>query len=383
MMVEMLLSLLNYTFMVSFSPLFILILNPFSLIAFHTKITFLFFTTATPTFIDAPSDTTVEEGETVRLPCRAQGRPKARIIWDRISTESKTKVDEGMIMSRSIRSINETQSKWKRETSVDDNNIEIESENNVDASNEKSITPNLASTHSSTILFFANNSSNEPAKLEVAENGELILRNVTRTDQGWYSCAALNEAGSVVKRVYIHVLSDTNPVKRILTVDEMMINRVSNDQKVVINSVLAISPNSLDVTWDTSESITDNSITFYYRMSGTNQFQITTTPNHKKEYTIGDLKAHTEYEIFATIPKGLNGSVSNMRKGKTLDGPPDLPPVDVRIGIINTTAAYVRWSPPPINSLNGKLSGYKVRYFSLIDSIDWCFFYFFFLADSN
>lgn len=46
--------------------------------------------------------------------------------------------------------------------------------------------------------------------------------------------------------------------------------------------------------------------------------------------------------------------------GKTMDGPPTAPPTDVRVGVINNTAAYVRWSPPPSNMLNGELTGYKV-----------------------
>lgn len=81
-----------------------------------------------------------------------------------------------------------------------------------------------------------------------------------------------------------------------------------------------------------------------------------------KEYTLTELKPHTEYEIFITAPQGLGGSVSNIRKGKTMDGPPTAPPTDVRVGVINNTAAYVRWSPPPSHLLNGELTGYKVKF---------------------
>lgn len=35
-----------------------------------------------------------------------------------------------------------------------------------------------------------------------------------------------------------------------------------------------------------------------------------------KEYTINDLRAHAEYEVFASVPHGLSGSISNIRKGK-------------------------------------------------------------------
>lgn len=39
---------------------------------------------------------------------------------------------------------------------------------------------------------------------------------------------------------------------------------------------------------------------------------------------------------------------------------PSGPPVDVRVGLINSTAAYVRWQPPATHELNGDLVGYKV-----------------------
>lgn len=49
-----------------------------------------------------------------------------------------------------------------------------------------------------------------------------------------------------------------------------------------------------------------------------------------------------------------------------MDGPPTAPPTDVRVGVINNTAAYVRWSPPPSNMLNGELTGYKVSIFCFV-----------------
>lgn len=39
---------------------------------------------ATPSFIEAPIDVEINEGGNINLPCRAQGRPKTRIIWDRV-----------------------------------------------------------------------------------------------------------------------------------------------------------------------------------------------------------------------------------------------------------------------------------------------------------
>lgn len=51
--------------------------------SFHQSILFNTFS-ASPSFIEAPSDVDVTLGGAVKLPCRAQGRPTPRIIWDRI-----------------------------------------------------------------------------------------------------------------------------------------------------------------------------------------------------------------------------------------------------------------------------------------------------------
>lgn len=40
---------------------------------------------------------------------------------------------------------------------------------------------------------------------------------------------------------------------------------------------------------------------------------------------------------------------------------PSAPPENVQIEIVNTTAAYVRWAPPPSDHHNGVLQGYKVN----------------------
>jgi roundabout axon guidance receptor 2 len=40
---------------------------------------------------------------------------------------------------------------------------------------------------------------------------------------------------------------------------------------------------------------------------------------------------------------------------------PSAPPENVQVGMINTTSAFVRWSPPPPQHHNGVLLGYKVK----------------------
>lgn len=210
------------------------------------------------------------------------------------------------------------------------------------------------------ILFFSTQPPQDVTRLEVNENGELILRDVTKRNEGWYACAALNEAGSTVKRVFIRVISNDDNLNENIPLDDSIGSRFANEQNIIINSILPMSPNSLDVSWEINDGIPSTSLTLHYRVLGTIEFQTTTAMIDSKEFRIDKLRAHTEYEIFASVPHGLSGSISNIRKGKTLDGPPSLPPTDVRVGVINNTAAYVRWSPPPLNMLNGELTGYKV-----------------------
>lgn len=138
--------------------------------------------------------------------------------------------------------------------------------------------------------------------------------------QGWYACAALNEAGSTVKRIFIRVINTTadggDGENVPMPFDTIGSNdRFLNEQNILINSVVATSPNALDISWETNDGIPATSLTLHYRIVGANEFQTATAMIDAKEFTINDLKAHTEYEVFASVPYGLSGSISNIRKG--------------------------------------------------------------------
>lgn len=190
-----------------------------------------------------------------------------------------------------------------------------------------------------------------------------VLRYYFVSTQGWYACAGLNEAGSTVKRIYVRVVGASLDASEFTpqTPEPLGNNRWGSDQTIIINSIATTSANALDVSWDTTDGIPSTTLTLHYRPLGGHDFQTTTAMIDAKEFMITELRAHTEYEVFATVPHGLSGSVSNIRRGKTMDGPPTAPPTDVRVGVINNTAAYVRWSPPPTDMLNGELTGYKVN----------------------
>lgn len=208
---------------------------------------------------------------------------------------------------------------------------------------------------------------------EVTKNGELIFKSVNKQDEGWYACAAVNEAGSVVKKIYLHIKTTTNTdqIDDDYQIPDPPGNRWGGPQNIAIITVQPISAQSADITWELAQTnvMPSTAMAIYYRPIIHNDidvkilskdYLISFTTIDKKLHRLTDLKPHTVYEVFATVPSGLGGSISNLRRGKTMDGPPSAPPTDVRVGVINNTAAYVRWSPPPLHLLNGELTGYKV-----------------------
>lgn len=43
-------------------------------------------------------------------------------------------------------------------------------------------------------------------RVQVLENGDLLISNVRETDSGWYSCSRSNEAGTVTGQAYLGVM---------------------------------------------------------------------------------------------------------------------------------------------------------------------------------
>ncbi|XP_001849919.2 roundabout homolog 2 [Culex quinquefasciatus] len=345
-----------------------------------------------PTFLEAPVDVVIREGEGITLPCRAKGRPTVRILWDRIDKPHVNNTSSGpqsqpllshKPMEKSKRSIVlKTSSNHIRSfapESFGNWSIKIEpvsektlfqlphsSRIHLVRSKRESVEPSIEMEAISSTV--PSPQSNSVAHFE--DNGGLTLKAVGKGDEGWYACAAINEAGSIVKKIFIKVLDKDESLEarkeQIHTYDQ---SRWVSEQFIVLNNVFTISASSIGVSWDVTDSATKMPLRMYYRIANepmssflyNSSFESQVTTSNLKEFTLNDLRPFTEYEIFASIPEGLSGSVSNIRQGKTLDGAPSAAPTDVRVGVINTTAAFVRWSPPPTHLLNGELTGYKIQ----------------------
>ncbi|RZF39633.1 hypothetical protein LSTR_LSTR001154, partial [Laodelphax striatellus] len=79
-------------------------------------------------------------------------------------------------------------------------------------------------------------------------------------------------------------------------------------------------------------------------------------------YTVSNLSKYTKYEFFL-VPffKSIEGQPSNSRVVETLEDIPSAPPENIQSGMINASAAYVRWSTPHKQHHNGVLVGYKIQ----------------------
>uniref|UniRef100_A0A3P8YD34 protein-tyrosine-phosphatase n=1 Tax=Esox lucius TaxID=8010 RepID=A0A3P8YD34_ESOLU len=125
----------------------------------------------------------------------------------------------------------------------------------------------------------------------------------------------------------------------------------------------AVSDTSIELTWEPAydkEGIVSYELRYKEGNSGS---QVTKTFNPTSAYVVEGLRANTEYHfsLAAISNKGI-GAFTNDISQKTLQAKPSAPPQDIKCSSSSSTALLVSWSPPPVESQNGALAGYLVRY---------------------
>ncbi|XP_055796814.1 receptor-type tyrosine-protein phosphatase S isoform X8 [Salvelinus fontinalis] len=125
----------------------------------------------------------------------------------------------------------------------------------------------------------------------------------------------------------------------------------------------AVSDTSMELTWEPAFQ-KEGIISFELRYKeGNFGSQVTKTFGPTASYVVEGLRANTEYyfSLAAISNKGI-GAFTNEISQKTLQAKPSAPPQDVKCSSSSSTSLLVSWRPPPVESQNGALAGYLVRY---------------------
>ncbi|XP_072321911.1 neogenin 1a isoform X3 [Eucyclogobius newberryi] len=124
------------------------------------------------------------------------------------------------------------------------------------------------------------------------------------------------------------------------------------------------SPTSVTLSWD--KPLTGNGDILNYRLyysdgggGGTEQDVDVDGPS----YTLSGLKKFTEYS-FRVVANNKHGSGVSTEDVtvRTLSDVPSSPPQNLTLEVQNSKSIVMRWQPPPAQSQNGEITGYKIRY---------------------
>uniref|UniRef100_A0A674MI55 protein-tyrosine-phosphatase n=1 Tax=Takifugu rubripes TaxID=31033 RepID=A0A674MI55_TAKRU len=128
----------------------------------------------------------------------------------------------------------------------------------------------------------------------------------------------------------------------------------------------SVSDTSIELTWDLAyekEGIINYELR--YRESLGRAFHsphaISFAPT--SSYVVEGLRPNTEYHfsLAAISNKGI-GAFTNEISQKTFQAKPSAPPQDIKCSSTSSTTLRVSWRPPPLESQNGALAGYRVHY---------------------
>uniref|UniRef100_A0A182Q5Y2 Roundabout n=1 Tax=Anopheles farauti TaxID=69004 RepID=A0A182Q5Y2_9DIPT len=77
--------------------------------------------------------------------------------------------------------------------------------------------------------------------------------------------------------------------------------------------------------------------------------------------SVAGLEKYAEYEFFI-VPfyKSVEGKPSNYRVARTLEDVPSEPPFGMEALLLNSSAVYLKWKPPPATAQNGVLRTYNI-----------------------
>uniref|UniRef100_A0A9J8BRR6 Neogenin 1 n=1 Tax=Cyprinus carpio carpio TaxID=630221 RepID=A0A9J8BRR6_CYPCA len=127
--------------------------------------------------------------------------------------------------------------------------------------------------------------------------------------------------------------------------------------------VVSVGTSSVTLSWD--RPVTGNgeiqTYRLFYSEKGRDSEQDVDVTG--LSYTMTGLKTFTEYSfrVVAYNKHGPGVSTEDVVV-RTLSDVPSAAPQNLTLEVLNSTSIMVRWQPPPTGTLNGELTGYRLRY---------------------
>ncbi|XP_061743515.1 neogenin 1a isoform X2 [Nerophis ophidion] len=122
-------------------------------------------------------------------------------------------------------------------------------------------------------------------------------------------------------------------------------------------------PTSVTLSWDKPLTGNGESLTYklYYTDKSVGSEQDVDVDS--QSYTMTGLKKNTQYSfrVVANNKHGPGVSTDDITV-RTLSDVPSAPPQNFTLEVQNSKSIMLRWQPPPSNSQNGEITGYKIRY---------------------
>ncbi|KAJ3649130.1 hypothetical protein Zmor_020890 [Zophobas morio] len=363
---------------------------------------------SSPTFIATPKPSVVIEGQNISLDCAANGNPNPTITWlkdgriiDMTFLDSRfSKV--GSTSSLRITNIKEEDAGTyqcraeNREDSLDASaTIQVQvpprflkkpQDKTELANKDIELECSVYGRPEPKISWFKNGeviNSNE--YYQIVNGHNLKIMGLIATDSGIFQCFASNPAGNIQAAASMKVINPED-----INIGGLTPNRVYHFRVAAINAngtgvssesltvttqaeehvasapthfdAYATSPTNIHLSWRPPEvpnGIIHRYIIYYMETSSSVEHNIDTT---ELKFFLGRLSVFTEYSIWiVAVNENGAGAATEEKIIRTFSMAPSESPSNVTLEP-SSTSVIVRWEPPPRESQNGVITGYKLRY---------------------
>ncbi|XP_076137879.1 cell adhesion molecule DSCAM [Alosa pseudoharengus] len=188
---------------------------------------------------------------------------------------------------------------------------------------------------------------NSGSRIQLLENGSLLIKHVLQEDSGYYLCKVSNDVGTdISKSMYFTVKTPDSPLVEIRDVQDRIITLHWN------------------MVFDGNSPITGYDIEYKNKTAPWSS-AITTKNISPSLYqaTIIDLHPSSTYNIRMIAKNRINSSApSNELTITTDEASPDGPPQEVQLEALSSQSVKVTWKPPLRHLQNGAIRTYHVSY---------------------